>query len=91
MRMGRITVSFLLVLVLSFGIASAEETTGMIIGSRTAQAFTDEPVSEEDLRTILEAGLAATSAINDTSKSSAPLPITWRSISGLIIRLATKS
>lgn len=44
--------------------ASAQTAVDGIINNRTTQAFTDEAVSEEDLRVILEAGLAATSAIN---------------------------
>lgn len=35
-----------------------------ILGTGTAQAFTDAPVAREDLETILQAGLAAASAIN---------------------------
>ena len=35
-----------------------------IIDGRTTQSFTDEAVSDDDLQVILEAGLAATSAIN---------------------------
>ncbi|MBQ8962578.1 MAG: nitroreductase family protein [Clostridia bacterium] len=38
--------------------------TSLLIESRTTQSFTDEQVSDEDLELILEAGLAATSAIN---------------------------
>lgn len=41
---------------------SPEITTIMNVG--TTQAFTEEPVSLEDLKTILQAGLAAASAIN---------------------------
>lgn len=44
--------------------ALANEVTAMIINTGTTQAFTAEAVSEEDLHTILEAGLSATSAIN---------------------------
>ncbi len=64
MRLYKIGISFLLVFALVFAAAFAEDTTSLIIGSRTTQSFTDEPVAEEDLRTILEAGLAAVSAIN---------------------------
>ena len=57
-------ISILLVLVLFCGIAGAEGMADLLVSSRTTQSFTDEAVSEEDLRTILEAGLAAPSAIN---------------------------
>ncbi len=62
----RIIVSFLLILSLTGGIASAsaESLTDILTDSRTAQSFTDEAVSDEDLNVILNAGLAATSAIN---------------------------
>ncbi len=53
-----------LLLCLLCGVACADGTTDLIIGSRTTQSFTDEAVSDEDLLTILEAGLSATSAIN---------------------------
>ena len=64
MRIGRIVISILLTLALLCGVASAEDLTSVIIDSRTAQSFTDEAVSAEDLSLILEAGLSATSAIN---------------------------
>ena len=62
----RIVVSFLLILSLTCGIASAgaENLTDILTDSRTAQSFSDEAVSDEDLNLILQAGLAATSAIN---------------------------
>lgn len=44
--------------------AFADSAADTIINAGTAQAFTDEPVSEEDLLVILQAGLAAESAIN---------------------------
>ena len=43
-------------------LSTAAVDTVMTVG--TTQAFTDDPVSPEDVRTILEAGLAAESAIN---------------------------
>ena len=64
MKFERIAISLLLILGLVCGIAGAEDLTGIIVDSRTTQSFTDEAVSEDDLRVILEAGLAATSAIN---------------------------
>ena len=44
--------------------ASAQEGVNAIAGAATTQAFTEEEVPEEDLNTILQAGLAACSAIN---------------------------
>lgn len=66
MQWKRIVVSFLLILTLACGIvsANAESLTDILTDSRTAQSFTDEAVSDEDLTVILQAGLAATSAIN---------------------------
>lgn len=60
----RIMISLFLVLCLTVGAASAESITSILVDSRTTQSFTDEAVSDEDLTTILQAGLAATSAIN---------------------------
>ena len=60
----RIMISFFLVLCLTAGAASAESITGILVDSRTTQSFTDEAVSDDDLNLILQAGLAATSAIN---------------------------
>ena len=64
MKWGCVVISLLLVLSLMCGFASAEGLTDLIIDSRTTQSFTDEAVPDEDLNLILEAGLAATSAIN---------------------------
>ena len=44
--------------------AMAEGTVDVIMQTGTTQAFTDEAVSEADLTAILQAGLVATSAIN---------------------------
>ena len=60
----RIMISLFLVLCLTVGAASAESITSILVDSRTTQSFTDEAVSDEDLNLILQAGLAATSAIN---------------------------
>ena len=60
----RMAISVLLILSLVCGAAGAESITGILVDSRTAQSFTDEAVTDEDLTVILEAGLAATSAIN---------------------------
>ena len=57
-------ISILLLLSLLLASANAQTAVDGIINNRTTQAFTDETVSEEDLHVILEAGLAATSAIN---------------------------
>lgn len=64
MRKGCTLVSILLVLSLLLAVAGAETAADGIIDARTTQAFADEAVPEEDLRAILEAGLAAASAIN---------------------------
>ena len=57
-------ISIMLMLVLLCGMASAETAVDWMIDSRTTQSFTDEAIPDEDLQAILEAGLAATSAIN---------------------------
>lgn len=44
--------------------ASAEDVSDIISNAGTTQAFVSDAVSEEDLNTILEAGLSAASAIN---------------------------
>ena len=44
--------------------ACAETQADTILTAGTTQAFSDEPVPEEDVRTILQAGLASESAIN---------------------------
>ena len=44
--------------------AFAEDAIQTILNAKTTQAFTQEPVSDEDLNTILTAGTSATSAIN---------------------------
>ena len=62
-------IAFLAVLLLLFTCVSpaafAETgTADTILTAGTTQAFTDEAVPEEDIRTILQAGLASESAIN---------------------------
>ena len=64
MKLRHVWIPILLAMTLLAGAAGAEDLTGIIVNSRTAQAFTDEAVADENLNTILEAGLAATSAIN---------------------------
>ena len=57
----------LLVMAFVFAVSStclADNAIDTIMGVRTTQAFTDEAVSTEDLKTIMTAGLAAASAIN---------------------------
>jgi len=54
-----------LVLSLSAVTAFAQnETVQVILNTGTTQAFSDDAVAEEDLNAILQAGLTATSAIN---------------------------
>ena len=52
------------VLCIGFGGAWAEETINAILTAGTTQAFTADAVPDEDLNAILEAGLSASSAIN---------------------------
>lgn len=56
--------ALLTVLTLCAGAALADPVIDTVMSAGTAQAFTDEPVPEEDINTILKAGLAAASAIN---------------------------
>lgn len=61
------TVSLLLALFLAVCLtaaAVADPVIDTIMAAGTTQAFTDEPVSEDDLTLILQAGLSAASAIN---------------------------
>ena len=44
--------------------ALAEDAIQTILNAKTTQAFTQDPISDEDLNTILMAGTSATSAIN---------------------------
>ena len=64
--MKKIAVITALLLLLSCAVpaAFAETAADTILTAGTTQAFTDEAVPEEDVRTILQAGLAAESAIN---------------------------
>ena len=59
-------VSLVLAIVLAACSASAfaEDAIQTILNAKTTQAFTQEPVSDEDLNAILSAGTSATSAIN---------------------------
>ena len=54
----------LALMLLAASAASAESAIDVIMNTGTTQAFTDEAVPAADVETILRAGLAATSAIN---------------------------
>ena len=61
------TLIWMLAFLMAFSLgcaAVAEDALTTILASKTTQAFTAEAVSKEDLTAILEAGLSATSAIN---------------------------
>ena len=62
--MKRILGIVLFMAVLLASCAYADTAVDVIMNTGTTQAFTDEAVSSEDLETILRAGLAAESAIN---------------------------
>ena len=59
-------VALILAIVLAFcGVSAfAEDAVQTILNAKTTQAFTHDPVPDEDLNTILTAGTSATSAIN---------------------------
>ena len=59
-------VALILAIVLAFcGVSAfAEDAVQTILNAETTQAFTHDPVPDEDLNTILTAGTSATSAIN---------------------------
>ena len=60
----RITGMILAVMILMGSAAYADSAVDVIMNTGTTQAFTDEAVSTEDLKTILRAGLSTESAIN---------------------------
>jgi nitroreductase len=62
--MKRVIVIMLAVMMLAASTAFADSAVDVIMNTGTTQAFTAEAVSSEDLETILRAGLAAESAIN---------------------------
>ena len=64
MRTGKIAVVTLILALLVSSFAAADSAVDTIMSTGTAQAFTDEAVSRDDLTTILRAGLSAASAIN---------------------------
>lgn len=66
-KTARTFISLLVLLVFSFCLsasAGAETAVDTILATGTTQAFTNDPVPEEDIRTILQAGLSTASAIN---------------------------
>jgi Nitroreductase len=54
--------------------AGAESLVDTILNTGTAQAFTSEAVPDEDIRTILQAGVSTASAINQQPWFLSPLP-----------------
>ena len=65
MALKRIAIAALAaVLLIVSSSALADSAVDVIMNAGTTQAFTDEAVAKEDLETILQAGLAAASAIN---------------------------
>ena len=64
MNFFKFGVSIASVLLLTSTVALADSAVDTIINMGTTQAFTDEAVSDDDLNTILQAGLSAPSAIN---------------------------
>ena len=64
MQTRRITIIVLILALLVSSCAVADSAVDTIMTAGTAQAFSDEAVSKDDLTTILRAGLAAESAIN---------------------------
>lgn len=63
-KMNELIAAILITAMMVVPAGMAEETVSAILNAGTAQAFTDETVSEEDLNTILECGLSAAGAIN---------------------------
>ena len=60
----KLTTAILILTLLAASAALAESPVDVIMNVGTTQAFSDEAVSADDLATILQAGLAAESAIN---------------------------
>ena len=64
-KLKKIAALILAIVLASFSVSAlAEDAIQTILNAKTTQAFTQDPVSEEDLNTILTAGTSATSAIN---------------------------
>ena len=65
MNMKKIAALLMAVLLIAgSAFAYAEGAVDTIMNAKTTQAFAQDPVAEEDLNTILQAGTMATSAIN---------------------------
>ena len=66
MRISKKIVALIIALMMTLSCVSAlaDSVTDLIIGIPTTQAFSDSPVDQDDLLTIVKAGLAAASAIN---------------------------
>jgi len=62
--MKRLAAILLAAMLLAVSAAYADSAVDVILNTGTTQAFTDEAVPSEDLETILRAGLAAESAMN---------------------------
>ena len=60
----KFTIIALILALLVSSSALADSAVDTIMNTGTTQAFSDEPVSKEDLTTILRAGLSSVSAIN---------------------------
>ena len=60
----RLTIITMAVMLITASSAMAETAVDTIMNVGTTQAFTDEAVSVDDLKTIMRAGLSAASAIN---------------------------
>ena len=64
-NMKKIAAMLLAVILVTCSVSAfAEDAVQTILNAKTTQAFTQDPVAEEDLNTILQAGTMATSAIN---------------------------
>lgn len=64
MMRKRMTIVVLAVMLIAASSAAAETAVDTIMNVGTTQAFTNEAVSVDDLKTVLQAGLSAASAIN---------------------------
>ena len=64
MILRRLAIVVMAVMLIAASSATAETAIDTIMNVRTTQAFTDETVSVDDLKTIMQAGLSAASAIN---------------------------
>ncbi len=62
--MKPLSLAMAVILICCTASAFAEDAVQTILNAKTTQAFTQDPVDKNDLNTILEAGVSATSAIN---------------------------